>query len=53
MNSNFRERLEEFLVWWLEKFSRVGYPPRDADELQHAFLDELGKRLYELDDRIN
>ena len=53
MNSNFRERVEEFLVWCLEKLSRVGYRSRDADELQQAFFDELGKKLDELDDRID
>jgi len=53
MNSNFRERVEEFLVWCLEKLSRVGYRSRDADELQKAFFDEQGKRLDELDDRID
>jgi hypothetical protein len=53
MKSDFRERLEEFLVWCLEKLSRVGYRSRDADELQQAFFDELGKKLDELDDRID
>ncbi|MEG5067546.1 hypothetical protein QUB33_28645 [Microcoleus sp. B3-A4] len=52
MNSNVRERLKEFLVVWLEKLSRVGYQLRNADEIQQAFLDDLSKRLGELDDRI-
>lgn len=52
MNSNFRERLKDFLVSWFEKLARVGYQSCDADELQQAFLDELGQRLCELDDRL-
>jgi len=53
MKSDFREKLEDFLMWCLEKLSRVGYRSREADELQQAFFDELGKELDELDDRID